>query len=107
LLFLHPVQLFIIYAEVAQLVEHHLAKVRVAGSNLVFRSLTIPRGWFFFPLSRPGGGTGRHAGLKILFAEKASAGSIPAPGTKQIFIDLLFLCLISKKSSAVHNIVTF
>ncbi len=26
------------YAEVAQLVEHHLAKVRVAGSNLVFRS---------------------------------------------------------------------
>ena len=25
-------------AEVAQLVEHHLAKVRVAGSNLVFRS---------------------------------------------------------------------
>gem|GEM_PF-5881591 len=27
-------------AEVAQLVEHHLAKVRVAGSSLVFRSLT-------------------------------------------------------------------
>ena len=26
------------YAEVAQLVEHHLAKVRVAGSSLVFRS---------------------------------------------------------------------
>ncbi len=25
-------------AEVAQLVEHNLAKVRVAGSNLVFRS---------------------------------------------------------------------
>ena len=25
-------------AEVAQLVEHHLAKVRVAGSSLVFRS---------------------------------------------------------------------
>ena len=31
--------------------------------------------------ARPGGGIGRHAGLKILFAEKASAGSIPAPGT--------------------------
>ncbi len=26
------------HAEVAQLVEHHLAKVRVAGSSLVFRS---------------------------------------------------------------------
>ncbi len=29
----------------------------------------------------PDGGTGRHAGLKILFAEKVSAGSIPAWGT--------------------------
>ena len=29
-------------AEVAQLVEHHLAKVRVAGSSLVFRSNRIP-----------------------------------------------------------------
>ncbi len=26
------------HADVAQLVEHHLAKVRVAGSNLVVRS---------------------------------------------------------------------
>jgi hypothetical protein len=41
----------------------------------------------------PGGGIGRHAGLKILFAEKASAGSIPAPGTNKSlkqFRDLLF-----------------
>ena len=30
--------LYLIYAEVAQLVEHDLAKVRVAGSNPVFRS---------------------------------------------------------------------
>ena len=29
----------------------------------------------------PGGEIGRHAGLKILFAEKASAGSSPAWGT--------------------------
>lgn len=27
------------YADVAQLVEHHLAKVRVAGSNPVVRSI--------------------------------------------------------------------
>jgi hypothetical protein len=33
----------------------------------------------------PGGGTGRHAGLKILFAEKASTGSIPVPGTRHSF----------------------
>ena len=66
-----------INAEVAQLVEHHLAKVRVAGSNLVFRSKNPSRRcWmdfflvlFDFRLSiflRPGGGIGRHAGLKIL-----------------------------------------
>ena len=33
------------------------------------------------PIS-PGGGIGRHAGLKILFP-LGSAGSIPAPGTNQ------------------------
>jgi hypothetical protein len=27
---------------VAQLVEHHLAKVRVAGSSPVFRSISLP-----------------------------------------------------------------
>jgi spore coat polysaccharide biosynthesis protein SpsF (cytidylyltransferase family) len=30
------------YADVAQLVEHHLAKVRVAGSNPVVRSRERP-----------------------------------------------------------------
>ncbi len=38
-------------------VEHHLAKVRVAGSNPVFRS-------FLFK-SCSSGGIGRHVGLKI------------------------------------------
>jgi hypothetical protein len=46
---------------------------------------------FFFDTPCPGGGTGRHAGLKILFAEKASAGSIPAPGTKKPSLWLGFL----------------
>jgi hypothetical protein len=32
----------ILFAEVAQLVEHNLAKVGVAGSNLVFRSKKSP-----------------------------------------------------------------
>ena len=49
------------HAKVAQLVEHDLAKVGVAGSNPVFRST------FLLKISLcPGGGTGRHAGLKIL-----------------------------------------
>lgn len=30
------------YADVAQLVAHHLAKVRVAGSSPVFRSIFLP-----------------------------------------------------------------
>ena len=29
------------YAEIAQLVEHNLAKVRVASSSLVFRSCSL------------------------------------------------------------------
>ena len=76
-------------AEVAQLVEHYLAKVRVAGSNLVFRSWLYPdteirnRDFYYRYIctTGPGGGTGRHAGLKILFAEYASTGSIPVWGT--------------------------
>ena len=74
-------------AEVAQLVEHNLAKVGVAGSNLVFRSQNsifdgiFSLGQNLLCLVCLGGGIGRHAGLKILFAEKASAGSIPARGT--------------------------
>ena len=40
----------------SSVVEHHLAKVGVAGSNPVFRFLSSSRG----------GGTGRRTGLKIL-----------------------------------------
>ena len=46
-------------AKVAHLVEHDLAKVGVAGSSPVFRSDNS---------LHPGGGIGRHAGLKIPFA---------------------------------------
>jgi hypothetical protein len=62
------------YAKVAQLVERDLAKVEVAGSNPVFRSEIKHRQRCFFFSKLPiilfgagrGGGTGRHAGLKIL-----------------------------------------
>ena len=60
-------------AGIAQLVEHNLAKVGVASSSLVSRSPDSNRdtqppfsrgeGAFIFC---PGGGIGRHAGLKIL-----------------------------------------
>ena len=61
-----------IIAKIAQLVEHDLAKVGVAGSSPVFRSntLSIPPGWW----------NGRHEGLKILWLH-GCAGSSPASGT--------------------------
>jgi hypothetical protein len=63
-------QLVLYQAEVAHLVEHNLAKVGVAGSSPVFRSeiLSARRGDFFWS---PGGGIGRHAGLKILWPAMA------------------------------------
>jgi hypothetical protein len=51
------------------LVEHNLAKVGVAGSSPVFRS-KIDLFLFQF-LGSPGGGIGRHAGLKILWPAMA------------------------------------
>jgi hypothetical protein len=55
-------------AKVAQLVEHDLAKVGVASSNLVFRSKAFFIEGFYFKrfITCSDGGTGRHAGLKIL-----------------------------------------
>ena len=46
--------LHLLFAEIAQLVEHNLAKVGVASSSLVFRSNGCSNG-----------GIGRHEGLKI------------------------------------------
>ena len=77
------------YAEVAQLVEHNLAKVGVARSNRVFCSqkFQAPQEFgIFFYQSRfletddcPGGEIGRHAGLKILFAAMQVRVQVP-PG---------------------------
>ena len=53
------------HAEIAQLVEHNLAKVRVAGSSPVFRSR--PPGWW----------NGRHEGLKILWPLSAVGVQVP------------------------------
>ena len=59
-------------AEVAQLVEHNLAKVRVAGSSPVFRSLSL--------IECPGGGIGRRARFRCeWFCDRA--GSSPVLGT--------------------------
>ena len=63
---LHPV----IKAEIAQLVEHNLAKVGVASSSLVFRSFT-------FYLGYRNGGIGRHEGLKIPWPVMAVRVRVP------------------------------
>ena len=49
-------------AKIAQLVEHDLAKVGVAGSSPVFRSKRAPHG--AFDLICPDGGIGRRATLR-------------------------------------------
>ena len=89
------------FAKVAQLVEHHVANVRVVGSNPIFRSkflknvllASYPSGkgavcktvMHQFEsgrrLSCRGGEIGRHKGLKIPRTLYVRAGSIPALGT--------------------------
>ena len=71
-------KLWRIKAEVAHLVEHDLAKVGVAGSSPVFRSGSPVMGDFFWK-NCPGGETGRHAGLKILWAARPVRVQLP-PG---------------------------
>ncbi len=53
-------------AEIAQLVEHNLAKVGVASSSLVFRSNGCSNG-----------GIGRHEGLKIPWPVMAVRVQVP------------------------------
>ena len=113
-------------AEIAQLVEHNLAKVGVGSSSLLFRSNSIftslnwhieiqdgviakrlctglqihvarfDSGSRLHPQDQndllaqanircPGGGIGRHRGLKIP-RQQCCAGSSPAPGTIPIYI---------------------
>ncbi len=57
----------------SSVVEHYLAKVGVAGSSPVFRSLDI------IECCR-GGGIGRRTGLKILRGVDPRTGSIPVLG---------------------------
>jgi hypothetical protein len=68
-------------AEVAQLVEHNLAKVGVASSSLVFRSMSLQRRLFLFEIKSillcPDGEIGRHAGLKILWPVMAVWVQVP------------------------------
>ena len=77
-------------AEIAQLVEHNLAKVRVASSSLVFRSFfeRMLEWW-----------NGRHEGLKILwplrlcgFKSRFEYRSNPLIACKSMFAgDFLFI----------------
>ena len=80
------------YARIAQLVEHDLAKVGVAGASPASRSKKVKIAGITnikksctihnIDLGGPGGGTGRHVGLKIQWPYNGRAGSSPAPGTE-------------------------
>jgi hypothetical protein len=78
-LYSHQERLIGIKAKVAQLVERHLAKVEVASSSLVFRSIHLKHYRFIGGCSS--GGIGRHVGLKIQWRQRR-AGSSPASSTK-------------------------
>ena len=56
------------FAEIAQLVEHNLAKVGVAGPSPVFRSNVLITGSAMFPIC-PGGGIGRRARFRCVCRE--------------------------------------
>ena len=108
------------------MVEHNLAKVRVASSSLVSRSGWIPNGgtslsgFFFEQLQRspcPGGGIGRHAGLKILWPVMAVRVQVP-PGvlnqrekqseSKVLTSDFLFsFCSLPLGGKTFHHQVGF
>ena len=59
-------------------VEHHLAKVRVVGSNPITRSISSFLKRIFIELSlSPGGGIGRHVGLKIQWTVMSVRVQVP------------------------------
>ena len=62
-------------AEIAQLVEHNLAKVRVAGSSLVFRSTF----WLQFPNAQVAALVDAHVSGACV---ERHAGSSPVLGTR-------------------------
>ena len=66
-----------VIAEVAQLVEHNLAKVRVAGSSPVFKGGKRP---LSLCSDCPGGGIGRRARFRCEWL-CGRAGSSPVLGT--------------------------
>ncbi len=68
-------------AAIAQLVEHNLAKVGVASSSLVCRSLLLVRGVtlkvVMWHMPCRNGGIGRHEGLKIPWPAMAVRVRVP------------------------------
>ena len=78
-------------AEVAQLVEHNLAKVRVAGSSPVFRSqITEVKEITSLCNEFPGGGIGRRARFRCeWFCDRA--GSSPVLGTLVFYAQVVEL----------------
>ena len=79
-------------AGIAHPVERHLAKVEVASSSLVARSIQnlLRLQWVFF--IRGYGGIGRHAGFRFQWATVQVQVLLPAP--KQLIIARLWAVFI-------------
>ena len=81
-------------AEIAQLVEHDLAKVGVASSSLVFRSKKsrYKSGFFLDRIKCLSGGIGRRAGLKILCPFRACRFDSGLRYEKDCFNSAILFC---------------
>ena len=91
-------------AEIAQLVEHDLAKVGVASSSLVFRSKALE---WWNALRRSNGGIGRHEGLKIPWPVMAVRVQVPlrvrAEADRLRFVFFCFYTPISNSCMTRRN----
>ena len=67
-------------AEIAQLVEHNLAKVGVASSSLVFRSIEM-----IATTQCPGGGIGRRARFRCVCREACRFESCSGHKAKSVY----------------------
>ena len=72
-------------AEIAQLVEHNLAKVGVASSSLVFRSYLIVNN-----MKCPGGGIGRRARFRCVCREACRFDSCPGHTVEDVLLEFPF-----------------
>ena len=95
------------YCECSSGVEHHLAKVRVVGSNPITRSTSsFHEEDFYWITPSPGGGIGRHVGLKIQWTVMSVRVQVPPWVLKRLKFSSVFFCffkLLKTKTAPIYG----